>query len=146
MTDYDVCIICQENTTSEISSLGSLGYPNLLQALGLQNDDVSWRLLRDARDMDYFLDKNPKVHHLCRSRYTNIDSIVVQQKKKAKIDPLPLYENKLMKESLTMRSKQILQSEAENSFFFLCYKERSGKNDQDDTHPSGNSMRKGQQS
>ena len=31
VTDYDVCTICQENTTSEISSFGSLGYPNLLQ-------------------------------------------------------------------------------------------------------------------
>ena len=124
VTDYDVCIICQN--TSEISSLGSLGYPNLLQVLELRNDVVSRRLFRDARDMDYFLNKNPKVHRLCRLYYTNKDSIVVQQKK-AKIDPLPLNENKQMKESLITRSKQISKVKLKTQCFFLCHKERSGK-------------------
>ena len=70
-TDFELCIICQKGSTTDLRNLTKDGLPTFLKAMRLHGDDVQERLDNIVQDEESFLQRCPKYHRDCKSDYTH---------------------------------------------------------------------------
>ena len=121
-TDFRLCIICQTISDDDLNNLTKRGIDSFVNALQLRHDDVYDRPQHSIQDIDAFLERAPKCHRSCRSRYTHKRDLEMLETKRVKRNNDPEIQNTNTSVKPNRSSPVCLKSHC-----FICKTERDSK-------------------